>query len=536
MSPAQPGQDLTPTKAGKALQPINLQWAVLLSVLLALAIPAMLAFIVESQQSENQARAALKKDLERTAEVLAASLSSPLWEFSIPSTEAIVGAMIKDEHFVSIIVTEAVNNTPFVELYRQSSSSDPTLSLTKDIVRDGVTIGQAHVTMTLTPYLYASKSQLQRNFISLLIILLIALTCITIILRHRLLHPIEKLTGAALALSGKNLNTPIQAERDDEIGSVALAMETMRCRLLETFDELQSKNEQLGQHANLLESRVSARTEELETANQELSATLNSLKSAQEQLIESEKLASLGRLVAGVAHELNTPLGNALTVVTSLDDLQIRLETMIETGSLRRSELSSIVSQARDGQAIIGRNIARAAEIIQNFKRLAIDQTTDMRRNFDLAEVIEDVMISISPSFKATPVTLDKSLTPNILMNSFPGPLGQVITNIALNALVHAFPDGVSGKITLRCYAPNNQQAIIECSDNGCGMSAKTQKHIFDPFFTTRFGQGGSGLGMHIVHTIITGILGGSIDIESTPEEGSTFRITLPRISPEKPS
>ena len=536
MSSAQTGQDYVPTNAGKALQPITLQLAVLLSVLLALAIPAMMAFVMESRESENQARAALKKDIERTAEVLAASLSTPLWEFSTPSTETIVGAMIKDERFVSIIVTESVNNTVFVELYRQSESTDTTLSLNKDIMRDGMMIGQVHVTMTLTPYLDASRTQLQRNFISLLIILLIALTCITIILRRRLLRPIEKLTGAALALSGENLNTPIRAERDDEIGRVAVAMETMRCQLLETFDELQNKNEQLGQHANLLESRVSARTTELQTANQELSATLNSLKSTQEQLIESEKLASLGRLVAGVAHELNTPLGNAMTVVTTLDALQIRLETIMETGSLRRSELLFIVSQARDGQAIIGRNIARAAEIIQNFKRLAIDQTTDMRRDFDLAEVIEDVMISISPSFKATPVTLDKALSHNIAMNSFPGPLGQVITNIALNALIHAFPEGASGKITLRCYAPNDQQAVIECCDNGCGMTDDTLKHIFDPFFTTRFGQGGSGLGMHIVHSIITGILGGSIDIDSAPEKGSTFRITLPRISPAKPA
>ncbi len=518
----------------KALRPITLQLAVLLSVFLALAIPAMIAFVMESRYAEQHARQTLKNDLERATEVLAASLSTPLWEFSTPSAEAIVGAMIKDEHFVSIIVTEAVNNTPFVELYRQSVSADTTSSLSKDIMRDGMTIGQAHVTMTLTPYLDRSRTQLQRNFISLLIILLIALTCITIILRRRLLRPIEKLTNAALALSSKNLNTPIQAERDDEIGSVAVAMETMRRRLLETFDELQNKNEQLSQHASLLESRVAERTTELQTANKELSTTLNSLESAQEHLIESEKLASLGRLVAGVAHELNTPLGNALTVVTSLDALQIRFEEMVESGALRRSELSSIVTQAREGQAIVGRNIARAAEIIQNFKRLAIDQTTDMRREFELAEVINDVMTSISPSFKTTPVTLIQEPGHNIPMNSFPGPLGQVITNIALNALLHAFPDNASGTVTLRCYARNSQQAVIECSDNGCGMTNDTLKHIFDPFFTTRFGQGGSGLGMHIVHSIITGILGGSIEIDSTLGKGSTFRITLPLISPEK--
>lgn len=534
MNPDQPGQDLSPPNAGKALPPISLQLAVLLSVLLALLIPAVAAFVLESREAETQAKQALKNDLERTAEVLAASLATPLWEFSTPSAESIVGAMIKNERFVSIIVTEAVNHTPFVELYRQSGNTDTNLSLSKEIIRDGVEIGHVHVTMTLTPYIATSRTQLERNFIVLLIVLLIALSCITFILRRRLLHPIGKLTDAALALSGENLSTPIQSERDDEIGSVAVAMETMRRRLLETFGELQNKNEQLSQHAHLLESRVAARTSELQTANQELSATLNSLKSAQEQLIESEKLASLGRLVAGVAHELNTPLGNALTVVTSMDTLQIRLEEMVETGSLRRSELSTIIGQSREGQAIVGRNIARAAEIIQNFKRLAIDQTTDMRRNFDLAEVIQDVMISISPSFKATPVTLQKALEPNIPMNSFPGPLGQVITNIALNALVHAFPDDATGQVTLRCYAPNDQQAIIECSDTGCGMSENTLKHIFDPFFTTRFGQGGSGLGMHIVHSIITGVLGGSIDIDSTPAKGSTFRITLPRISPEK--
>ncbi|MDQ5878016.1 MAG: two-component system, NtrC family, sensor kinase, partial [Pseudomonadota bacterium] len=446
---------------------------------------------------------------------------------------AIVRAMILDERFVAITVTESATNRSFVELRRAAGEPMGEVSRQKDILRDGQKIGTVEVVVTLESYLGASRSRLQNSLLQLSTILLVALIAILFVLRRQLLAPIKQLTAEAHRMADENLAAPIDFHGDNELGRVAAAMEYMRRRLLETFGDLHQKNQELIEHAASLESRVRERTAELSITNDELQQTLNSLTQTQASLVEAEKLASLGRLVAGVAHELNTPIGNALTAICDGDELEEQIIVSIASGNIRRSQLETYIGHIREERAVVTRNLSRAAQIIQDFKQLAIDQTTDMRRTFDLATVIDEVLTSIKPSFKHTPYRIETELERNISMNGFPGPLGQVITNLALNTLLHAFPGRTEGSVRLSCQRSGQDRASIICCDDGCGMDNATMHKIFDPFFTTKMGQGGSGLGLHIVHNIVTGLYYGNIEVSSHPERGTTFIIMLPLTDPE---
>jgi len=253
--------------------------------------------------------------------------------------------------------------------------------------------------------------------------------------------------------------------------------------------------------------------------------------------VESEKLASLGRLVAGVAHELNTPLGNAMTVVTSLEDRWAELDGAMKSGQpLRRSQLENLVADTRRGQDILQRNVRKAAELVRDFKQVAIDQTQDARREFDLAGMVKDVLVMVEPSFKHTPFHIETDLQDGLKLNSFPGSLGQVLTNLLINARVHGLHDRPEGKVFVSCQRAADHEGWVEMTvrDDGWGMDDNTRKRIFDPFFTTKLGRGGTGLGMHIVHNIVTQLLGGSIDVISEPDQGALMRLRLPLSAPER--
>jgi signal transduction histidine kinase len=344
------------------------------------------------------------------------------------------------------------------------------------------------------------------------------------------LTPMTRLTQSAEELAAGRLDKPLVLSGADEIARVGQAMERMRQALLAAFEALR-------QHANTLEEQVEQRTAELTAANGELSEALAHLKTAQKGLVESEKLASLGRLVAGVAHELNTPLGNSLTVVSALEDRYRQLDGMLASSTpMRRSQLEELVRDTRRGQDILQRNVQKAADLVRDFKQVAIDQTTDLRRDFDLAQVVEDVLVMVEPSFKHTPYVIDTDLCEGLQMNSFPGSLGQVLTNLLMNALVHGFEGRDSGHVSVRCAWRNADEVELEVSDDGRGMDESVRRRIFDPFFTTKLGTGGSGLGMHIVHNIVCNMLGGRIEVRSTPGHGTQMIIHLPRVAPTRNS
>ncbi|WP_298018409.1 ATP-binding protein [uncultured Castellaniella sp.] len=274
-----------------------------------------------------------------------------------------------------------------------------------------------------------------------------------------------------------------------------------------------------------LERRVRERTVELQS-------TLDRLRHTQDELLQNEKLASLGALVAGVAHELNTPIGNAVTVASTLAQAHRRFRAQTESG-LTRSALASYLDDVEEGSQIIERNLARAAELIGGFKQLSADQASYQRRPFDLRVLVQEVVMTMRPAVRKTNIRLLDDVPPGLALDSFPGPLGQVLMNLINNALIHAFDGRETGLIRLSAALPEGSDAVrLTVADDGCGIPPGDRKRIFDPFFSTRLGQGGSGLGLHITHTLVTGLLGGRIEVDSEPGQGSRFVLHVPLRAP----
>jgi PAS domain S-box-containing protein len=272
--------------------------------------------------------------------------------------------------------------------------------------------------------------------------------------------------------------------------------------------------------------------QEMRKARDSAETALRNLRETQASLIEAEKLAALGRLVAGVAHEVNNPVGISLTVASALERKTANFAAEVERGDLRRSSLNDFLNTSRDASSQLVANLNRAAELIQSFKQVAADRNYSDQRSFDLADLTEQVVMSLRPGLRKHNLTLNVDCQPNLTMNSYPGPYGQVLTNLFLNAVAHAFPDGRPGIIEIQARASGKDNVEILFADNGCGMSLDVRRRAFDPFFTTRRDQGGTGLGLHIVYSIVTNRLGGRLDLDSAPGNGTRIQILLPRIAP----
>ncbi|NJM13942.1 MAG: histidine kinase, partial [Synechococcaceae cyanobacterium SM1_2_3] len=268
------------------------------------------------------------------------------------------------------------------------------------------------------------------------------------------------------------------------------------------------------------------RTAALERANADL-------RQAMSQLVQSEKLAALGNLVAGIAHELNTPIGNAVMLASTLADQERGFSAQMATG-LSRSALQRFVESVRENSDILQRSLERAAELISSFKQVAVDQASYQRRRFALDEVVQEIALALKPRLRRSVATLEVSIAADLRLDSFPGPLGQVLMNLIQNALIHAFDGRDAGRIRIESVPSGPGRIGLRVSDDGNGIAPAHLSRIFDPFFTTRLGQGGSGLGLHIVYNLVTGLLGGVIEARSVPGHGAAFFLELPLIAPQK--
>lgn len=336
--------------------------------------------------------------------------------------------------------------------------------------------------------------------------------------------------SSAIAQGDYQQNLPLVGQ--DEIAQLALYFNMMAEAIRQRITAYEDSRLEVQLLNASLEKRVIERTEELATVNQTLSQTIADLKQTQDSLIRSEKLASLGSLVAGVAHELNTPLGNALTVTTTLLERTQEFAVEMEQG-LKRSNLVKYIELVQSVCPLVHRNLSRAAELVTSFKHVAVNQSSSQISTFNLLEVVNELIDTLKHTFKNTPYTLEVDIPAHIRMRSYPGPLGQVITNFINNALVHAFAEREHGKMLLTAYE-DAQQIVLEFKDDGTGISPENIKRIFDPFFSTRFGQGGSGLGLNIVHNIVEGLLGGQINVTSVLDEGTCFTVKIPAYIDEK--
>ena len=253
-------------------------------------------------------------------------------------------------------------------------------------------------------------------------------------------------------------------------------------------------------------------------------------KFVQAQLIQSEKLSSLGQMVAGVAHEINTPVGTAVTNVSELIDKTSVFQNKLGSAGISKSDLDDFLRDTQDFSCMAYSNLIRAAELVRSFKNVAVDQSCERSREFNLFETIEAIIRTIHHDFKQTKITFNIDCEKDIVLLSNPGAISQIISNLANNSRIHGFNNGTEqGEIKISVKQNKQQNTIcLTYSDTGCGISAADQKRIFDPFFTTRRNEGGSGLGMHIVHNLVTETLGGSIEVNNNTDHGVQFKIILP--------
>jgi signal transduction histidine kinase len=274
-----------------------------------------------------------------------------------------------------------------------------------------------------------------------------------------------------------------------------------------------------------LERKVAERTIALESA-------LEELQRSRDDLVRSEAQATISTLVASVSHELNTPLGLALTVATTLVERSKQFQKLVAENQLRRTELVEFVDRTCDGNDLMQRNLVRAVELMKNFRQVAIDQASEQYREFDLLDVVQEVLATMSPMLKRTSHKIVVEIPGGIILRSYPGPLGQVIINLVNNAYIHAFEGRNDGVLTIKAQTMPDDQVQMTIADNGVGMTPLVQSHLFDLFFSTKMGEGGTGLGMSIVKNLVTVALRGKLELESTPGVGSRFMITLPRVVP----
>jgi C4-dicarboxylate-specific signal transduction histidine kinase len=374
---------------------------------------------------------------------------------------------------------------------------------------------------------------------------LAALLLIFFTLHKRLTRPIEQLVRQSEALAAGRLDEPFIWRRNDELGRVGNSLDNTRQALAALIGELQTVNEnlkveneerrraedELAQHAGVLEARVAERARELSAANATLSITLSDLRQTQFDLIESEKLAGLGRMVAGVAHELNTPIGNALTIGSAIGERVGELRQAVASGNLKRSALDTFLADTAQASHVLERALLMAASHVARFKQAATHRGNEERGEFALDEVLHRVVDSLQPAFDGLSITLSLEAPTGILMVSYPEMLGQVISNLVTNAQVHAF-DGHGGGL-IQVLAREAQDTVeVVVQDNGKGIPADIQGRIFDPMFTTRMGRGGLGLGLNVVYNIVTRHLGGKIQVHNAPAGGARFVVTLLRTAP----
>lgn len=334
--------------------------------------------------------------------------------------------------------------------------------------------------------------------------------------------PLRQLTGAVNEVAHKqNYQTQVVINSDDELGELGGAFNIMLNKLAQHDEYREKKELEIIQLNADLEDKVYERTKELKRS-------LDDLKVTQQQLVEQEKMASLGELVAGVAHEINTPIGVGITAVSHLDHTVQRLQETFIAGTLTKQQFTDLLNAVNESSDILTANLKRAADLVKAFKAVAVDQASAEARLFNLKNYISDVLTSLRPKLKRVKHTVQLDVDSAIDLYCDPGIISQIVTNLIVNSLNHAYSDSDQGLIRI-CAKEQDQSIRMTYSDDGEGIEPEILPRLFDPFVTTKRGQGGSGLGTHIIYNLVTQGLGGTIQCTSQPGEGAQFDIVIPK-------
>ncbi|MBJ2128155.1 HAMP domain-containing histidine kinase [Alteromonas sp. IB21] len=328
----------------------------------------------------------------------------------------------------------------------------------------------------------------------------------------------NELTLANKKLDDQNLILEQEvAKKTASLSQIMLDLEQQKDELIAHQRELRQENE----NRQYIEA-------ELRQRNKELAGSMDTLKQAQEQLLESERMASLGGLVAGIAHDVNTPLGVSVTAASFLQERLNNLKTDFEDKSLTSKNMASFIDEAEQTALLLLNNLERASDLIASFKQVAVDQTSETEREIVLNDYINEVIQSLKPSFKHTEYQINVSCPDNLVVTCAPGAIAQIVTNMVINSITHGFEGRATGTITLEVKEKDNIVSLYY-SDNGKGLSEEELSKLFDAFYTTKRGKGGSGLGTHIMYNLVTQSLHGQIDAQSAIDKGLEYFIRFPK-------
>mgnify|MGYP000459927264 CR=1 FL=1 len=395
------------------------------------------------------------------------------------------------------------------------------------LIQNNKTIGHIYIQLNN----YSGLVQSNMLIIILIVIFLIVLGALLLLitrLEQVISAPLATLTSEVQHIAKtKNYLARLEVMPYQEVDMLARNINILLSRTEKHNAKLQRSEQQGQERIQELETKIVNRTSALKESNQELLSTLEKLHQFQDQLVESGKMASLGDMVAGVAHEVNTPIGLGVTASTLLSDRLLEMKEHFDNKTLKSSQLKRFFNEGQENVGIIYRNLKRAAELISSFKKVAVDQSSEDIRQFSMSQLINEVLLTLAPQIRVTPYNVEVDCPEDLTVWSKPGPINQILINLILNAILHAFDGKESGTISIAVTKDNDEMNIL-FKDNGNGIDQTIRNKIFEPFITTKRGSGGSGLGLHLVYNLITQALDGSITIESEKNEGTQFIISFP--------
>lgn len=421
-----------------------------------------------------------------------------------------------------------------IEQLKQPRITEDYIELIKPIIYEGDVKGYVYIRGGLERLnAYINKKILIDILLTLFVLVLVYFVAKRI--QKRIADPIDQLSTLLQDVS-KNHNYNARAEKTSitEINMLANSLNIMLTRTQNQIERHKNDKQEIKQLNQSLEEKVNQRTIALREANQELLTTLERMHQYQNQIVESEKMASLGQMVAGVAHEVNTPIGLGITGSTLLRDKLAEISQGFEQKTLTSSQLKRFIDNGIENLDLIYRNLNRAAELVSSFKRVAVNQDGELNSLVNMHELITNVMLSMRADLLVKAPNVVIHCSPQLMFETKVGPLQQVLQQLLSNSVIHGFSNNQNNEIEITVER-NESSVIMTYYDNGIGVDKSIKKRIFDPFVTTKRGEGGSGLGMHLVYNLVTQALGGSVYFDDQSSKGTRFIITLPLTEASKP-
>ena len=419
----------------------------------------------------------------------------------------------------------------FSKLERLTSPTinDSNIEVSQPVTLDGDVIGYVYLRGSLEQVrLFMWRSIAVAVVVAL--VTLLACWLATLRLRKAIVQPLDSVVDVVSQVArDKNYSLRLPSSQLAEFDTMAQAFNTMLDRVQQHITRQRRAEEEASQLNTQLEQQVTQRTQALKESNSELLKTLEQLHQYQGQLVESEKMASLGDMVAGIAHEVNTPIGLSVTASTLLQDKLAVMQEKFDAKRISTSEFERFLKDCDENLQIIYRNLNRAADLVTSFKQVAVDQSSEVDRDIEINSFMNDVLMSVKPRrLNPEHFPINVHCAGDIQVRAKAGPLNQILMNLIINSMVHAFEGREKGQIDISFQLVNDNELEIIYTDNGQGVDADISRKIFDPFVTTKRGSGGSGLGLHLVYNLVTQVLGGNIHFFSEENNGVEFIIRFP--------